>query len=189
VPIDRPRLVVLTILDEPDSKRHYASQTAVPLFARIIAEIRRSTDWLTDVSADPADWVATEDPDHLVSVPDVLFLSPPLAEAELSKVGLSAEGVDREGQIIEQIPGPGTLCAMGQSVMLAVAPPRETASSAGSICPDLRGLSNRQVQSLAARLGIQVAIAGAGYVAKQRPVAGSRLGDDGIQVQMRATWR
>ena len=43
-PLDRPRLVILTVLDEPRGIYHFAAQSAVPLFREIICEIRNRTE-------------------------------------------------------------------------------------------------------------------------------------------------
>ena len=51
VPAKEPRLVILAMLDEPDYAHHYASQSAAPLFGRIVQEIGRSTDWLVGAEA------------------------------------------------------------------------------------------------------------------------------------------
>jgi len=50
VPADEPRLLILTIIDEPDYAHHYASSSAAPLFARVVEEIGRSTSWLSGVA-------------------------------------------------------------------------------------------------------------------------------------------
>ena len=49
-PLEDPRLVILTVLDEPQGFRtYYAAQSAVPLFSGVVRDIRQSTGWLDDV--------------------------------------------------------------------------------------------------------------------------------------------
>ena len=106
--------------------------------------------------------------------------------AELAKVGLALVGGDKSGAVIEQIPAPGTLCPPGANVVVTVAAQRSPVT--GPLCPDLSGLSNREVSSLAARLGIPVYVVGTGFVMSQNPAVGTRVGKEGIRVQMRASW-
>lgn len=188
VPIDQPRLVILTILDEPPGLYHYAAQSAVPLFRDIVVQIRRNTDWLTDVaSQDPVS--ASVSPDYeWVAIPDVMYLSSTLAEAEMMRVGLKLWGGDKEGQVVEQVPAAGVRVPRGSRVGITVAAQRPPATQAGLICPDFMGLSNREVRSLAARMGVQVQIEGVGYVSRQSPLAGSILQSPEIRVRMESPW-
>lgn len=185
VPYDRPRLVILTILDEPPGVYHYAAQSAVPLFASIVREIRRSTDWLTDVCLDVAAREHVE-PDQLTRVPDVMYLNTALAAQELQRAGFAVHGAQKQGLVIEQVPGAGASCPAGSAVLITVAVQREPAAEI--VCPDLQGQSNREVSSLAARLGIPIQVEGVGYVKRQQPPAGGRVGVEGIRVWMEKPW-
>ena len=60
VPADEPRLLILTILDEPDQSHHYASASAAPLFARVVEQIGRSTSWLSGVAVRKGAWRTDE---------------------------------------------------------------------------------------------------------------------------------
>ena len=57
------------------------------------------------------------------------------------------------------------------------------------MCPDFVGLSNRQVQSLAARLGIPVMVRGVGYAVAQDVEPGNAHGGRPVTVRMKASWR
>ncbi len=186
VPWDAPRLVILTVLDEPRGWHHYAAQSAVPLFGQVVQEIRRSTDWLTDLDRGSVR-LAMDPPGARLTVPDVLYLSSPVATARLVAAGLLVDGADKNGIVLQQVPAPGTRIATGSTVVLTV---RGTtvAPQTAAVCPDLGGLSNRQVQALAARLGIAVRIDGVGYVVSQAPAAGEPLPSDGLVVTMESTW-
>ncbi len=184
VPIDSPRLVVLTTLDEPTGFRHYAAQSAVPLFARVITEIRRCTEWLDGLEGSGTEWVQTTADSELLAVPDVVHLRAGRAADILRHAGLTATGDEKDGVVVEQIPGPGSLCGAGASVRLTVASNEPRAGGPAPVCPDLRGMSNREVRALAARLGLPVAIEGAGYVAQQTPAPGVALNRTGVRVKM-----
>lgn len=184
VPWDEPRLVILTMLDEPDYAHHYAAQSAAPLFAEVVRGVRQATDWLTGLGTP---LLAEGGAAGEVAVPDVLFLSAAAAQEELRRAGLACAGDEREGMVVEQVPGPGARCPGGTVVTLTVAAGRQPRQR--PLCPDLAGLSERQVLGLAARLGLPVRVRGTGYVGAQQPAAGQPVGAEGIQVRMVAAWR
>ena len=187
VPVSEPRLVVLTVLDQPKGIGHYAAHSAVPLFKTIVCDIRRSTDWLTDVPGSRTAPFSCPDQQKMVTVPDVMYLSVSNAVQRLSARGLMIAGAEKDGQIVEQIPVAGTRCEPGALVTLAVAVAEQIADSiveSPGLCPDFVGLSNRQVRSLAARLQVPVSVQGVGYVVRQNVNPGTTWGHKGIKVVM-----
>lgn len=188
-PLEDPRLVVIVVLDEPKGyRRYYAAQSAVPLFRRVLEDIRCSTAWLTDVPGPRTRVIATAPAGELVTVPDVLQLSVDAAAQRLAAAGLTVAGAERGGLVAEQVPAPGSRCRRGATVRL-VAAARPDATAEAAVCPDFTGRSNREVRSLAARLGIDVDIEGAGYVVRQDPPAGQVLAARRVKVGMEAAWR
>jgi hypothetical protein len=89
---------------------------------------------------------------------------------------------------VTQIPAAGTRCPAGAIVRLVVAG-RADGTGGQALCPDFSGLSNRQARGLAARLGIPLRIAGAGYVAAQMPRPGMALGGATVSLRMESPWR
>jgi stage V sporulation protein D (sporulation-specific penicillin-binding protein) len=189
VPLENPRLVVITVLDQPRYDHHYAAQSAVPLFASIVKGIRRSTAWLTDVPGGRTSTFTPPDKLEMVAVPDVLHLSVTKAVQRLGSAGFRATGAEKDGVIIQQIPAPGTRCLPGQHVALAVADPRGGRGAESSLCPDFTGMSNRQVSSLAARLGVSVVIKGIGYAVSQSQRPDKIIDGTPITVKMEKSWR
>ncbi|MBK9472996.1 MAG: PASTA domain-containing protein [bacterium] len=191
VPIDDPRLVVLVVLDEPDWTHHYASQSAVPLYRGVIEDIRRCTDWLSDAPGDRTGPVVLPDPLQLVEVPDVLYLRATHANDRLGAAGLRSVGDERDGVVVGQVPAAGTRCEAGTTVALTIAgrkPAMAAAPAAGDLCPDFTGMSNRQIRSLAARLGLQVVIDGVGYASAQDVAPNGPRPEGPITVTMETTW-
>ncbi|MBU8870480.1 MAG: PASTA domain-containing protein [Gemmatimonadales bacterium] len=196
LPQEDPRLVILTILDEPTGAYHYASQSAVPLFRDIVMDIKNSTDWLAASPGGRTGYLAEMDQEDFVPVPDVQYLSVPNAAQRLGAAGLVIVGAEKDGMVVQQIPAAGTRCRSGDVVTLTVSNrlkgPEE--SPPAIVCPDFLGLSNRQVRSLAARLGVPVAIEGLGYVVRQNPAPGRMVTDRKISLKletgkMEAFWR
>ncbi len=187
-PVDNPRLVILTVLNQPRGIYHFASQSAVPLFREILGEIRNETDWLTDVPGARTAIVAAPAKGKLVAVPDVLFLTVGNAAQRLGAEGFLIAGAERPGLVVQQVPGPGTLCKPGKTIMLTVGPKQPQHMVDRALCPDFSGLSDRQVRSLAGRLGIKVVLNGNGYVLDQDIVPGQPLEGRSVRVKMGSLW-
>ena len=190
VPADAPRLVILTMLDEPDYTHHYAAQSAAPLFARIVTEIGRSTDWLggfTSASERPG----SRSKGRKIAAPDLLYLEYPAAKrvAEGSRLVLELRDGAGGGSppddrlVISQTPAPGRFCVAGDTMRVVLAP-RGPDERVGAPCPDLMGMSNRQARRTATRLGMDLICEGTGYVVAQDPKPGARLTADGIRIKL-----
>lgn len=190
IPVEDPRLVILTVLDEPQGfRKYYAAQSAIPLFSRVVRDIRQSTEWLEDVPGGRTAPMPNLEHVASVTVPDVLHLGTSNASHRLGRTGLEVTGTETDGVVIQQIPAAGSRVPAGQTVHLTVASrPKETASET-VICPDFTGLSNRQVRSLAARLGVALDLIGAGYAVGQSPAPGTALKDHRISIRLEASWR
>lgn len=183
LPVEDPRLVIVTVLDEPRGIKHYASQSAAPLFGAVVDDIRRTTDWLTHVDR-TGQPVVVAAPAPRAPVPDVLFLGSDHAARRLSLAGFTVRGAGSSGVVVAQVPAPGTRLAAGEPVRLTV----RTRGARDQICPDLLGLSNRQAQTVAARLGLDLSIDGVGFVSAQSPEPGAPLGAGPVTVRMDPAW-
>lgn len=187
VPWQNPRYVLVTVLDEPPGISHFASQSAAPLCGRIVAAVRSNTNLLTDLDATATPLTDDRRP-PTAKVPDVLYIDAAVAVSSLERVGLRVLGAQKSGLVVQQVPAPGAACAVGDTVVLDVRAAQPT-QDAHVACPDLAGLSNRQVVTLATRLGIPVDVDGVGYVGSQEPAPGSPLPPDGLKVKMVPTWQ
>ena len=186
VPVDAPRLVVLTLIDEPDYTHHYAAQCAAPLFAAVVEEIGRTTGWLSGSDRREGHAVARRADGTARSAPDLLYRSTASARAALAEVGLVLAGAPAPGLVVAQTPSAGTYCLPGEAVHVTVAP--SAPRSGEEPCPDLTGLSGRSVRREAARLGVAVLCVGEGYVRSQTPAPGERIPPEGIEVRMVERW-
>jgi len=185
LPIDDPQLVIVTVLDEPDWAQRYAAQSAAPLFGAVVDDIRRTTGWLT--AADRTCERLTVDANPVaLPVPDVMFLQSDRAVRRLQAAGFKVRGAEQEGTVIMQVPAGGSRLAPGAEVQLTV---RARQGDQDQACPDVLGLSNREVRALAARLGVPVGVAGAGYVEAQEPAPGAPFDGAGLRVWMAEPWR
>jgi beta-lactam-binding protein with PASTA domain len=103
----------------------------------------------------------------------------------LQQAGLAVRGAEREGHVVMQVPAAGSRVRPGGLVELTVG---HDGGDRQQICPDVRGLSNRQLMDLAARLGIPLRVSGVGYVMDQEPRPGSNLTREGLRVRMANPW-
>ena len=188
VPAEDPRLVILTVLDEPKGIKHYASLSAVPLFKEIVRDIRSGTQYLTDVPGSRTAPLELAETKKMVRVPDVLHLSLDNAAQRLGMVDLALAGAERGGLVIQQVPLPGTLLKPGSVVHLVTGPSEVASTNNGLLCPDFSGLSNREIHSMAARMGMKVEINGAGYAVSQIPAPGLSLAGAVVKVKMGGLW-
>jgi len=187
VPWQQPRYVMVTVLDEPPGISHFASQSAAPLCGWIVASVRGSTNLLTDLDQTAMPLEDNRRP-PTGKVPDVLYLDSALAVASLEGSGLRVLGAQKSGLVVQQVPAPGAACAVGDTVTLDVRAAQPTPDS-HLACPDLAGLSNRQVVTLASRLGFPLNVDGVGYVGSQEPRPGEPLPPGGLKVKMVSTWQ
>jgi len=125
---------------------------------------------------------------HLVTVPDVLHLTLGNAGMRLDNAGLKVAGAEKGGLVIQQVPLPGTKMEIGSVVHLTTGQGAATVADRGLVCPDFSGLSNRQINSLAARLGMNVQISGVGYAIEQFPAAGLSISGSAVKVKMAKQW-
>lgn len=183
-PATAPRLVILTMLDEPDYVHHYASQSAAPLFAGIVEEIGRATDWFAGVDARAGAVAERWDGRGARQAPDLLYLSVLAAREEAAAAGLRLTGDLGDGVVMAQSPSPGTLCPRGSDIRVTITPPERATAATGIACPDLLGFSNRQLRRAASRLGLPLASEGVGYVIDQTPEPGEPVGVEGIRVRL-----
>lgn len=187
-PASAPRLVIVTMIDEPDYRHHYASQSAAPLFARLVEEIGRTTDWFAGVDARAGAMAVVPHPGAARPTPDLLYLSAAAAHDEVERLDLALSGDLGEGLVVAQSPAAGTPWPAGGKIRVTLAPAGDRGTAVGTACPDLTGFSSRQVRRLAARLGLDLRMEGVGYVVAQTPSPGTRLDEAGLRVRMASRW-
>jgi stage V sporulation protein D (sporulation-specific penicillin-binding protein) len=183
VPAENPRLVILTMLDEPDYTHHYAAQSAAPLFGDITTEIGRSTDWLQGAEITADSGTKRNRRGKGIPVPDLMYLQPDIAAKLLHKAGLQASIQGQGGLVIAQDPICGMSLSKGDSVRIVLAQ-TDAQGAVGDPCPSLIGLSLRQLRRTCALMGIKLETDGIGYVKHQTPQPGVALTAEGIRVIM-----
>jgi cell division protein FtsI (penicillin-binding protein 3) len=150
VPADRPRAVILVLIDEPTTSA-YGGVVAAPVFRNIAAGVMQALHVAPERDGPPS-----------TGGPAVRS-----AKGKAAKVVKTAT-VSTPGRPVEPA-GPAPDVA-------AVPPAGEQAADAGT--PSYLGLSLREALTRAHAAGWQVAVRGTGWVAEQHPGPGEPFGDD-----------
>lgn len=180
-PVEKPRVLILTIIDEPDYAHHYASTSAAPLFAAIVNEMGRSTDWFDGVAS--SEYIVEKS--NIVEVPDVRYITTVTAQQMINSSGLIINGNSTKGLVIAQNPAPGTKVNTGSTVTITVA---VEDGQDGIVIPDLNGMSNREIKQYANSLQIETIIHGTGYVVRQKPSPNQILDGQKLELWMENKW-
>ena len=104
-------------------------------------------------------------------------------------MGFVTPVISGDGLVIAQTPTAGTRLASGDTVSLIMGQQDALASGAARRCPDLSGLSTREVRRRLAPLDMNVNCEGSGYVVSQSPEPGVLLEGRTIQVRLETSWR
>ena len=180
-PVEEPRVLILTTIDEPDYAHHYASNSAAPLFAAIVNEMGRSTDWFDGVVS--SEYNVAES--NMIEVPDVRYITTTTAQQMISSSGLTIKGNSIKGLVIAQNPAPGTRISQGAPVTVTVAIEDGQDSI---VIPDLNGMSNREIKQYANSLQIETIIHGTCYVVRQKPSPNQILDGHKLELWMENRW-
>jgi len=180
-PVEEPRVLILTTIDEPDYAHHYASNSAAPLFAAIVNEMGRSTDWFDGVAS--SEYIVAKS--NMIEVPDIRYITTVTAQQMINSSGLTLSGNNTRGLVIAQNPTPGTRISKGSPVTITVAIEDGQDSI---VIPDLHGMSNREIKQYANSLQIETIIHGTGYVVRQKPSPNKILDGHKLELWMENRW-
>jgi stage V sporulation protein D (sporulation-specific penicillin-binding protein) len=180
-PVENPKVIILTIIDEPDYAHHYASNSAAPLFAGIVNEMGRSTEWFDGIGNS----VIASGSNKSIIVPDLKFMTAVTARQKIESLGLTVKKNNSKGLVVAQYPAPGTRVAEDNPIAITVAIEGQDDSF---IIPELKGMSNREIMQYAKYLQIKVNIHGTGYVKRQKPLPGQILKGGELEIWMEEIW-
>jgi stage V sporulation protein D (sporulation-specific penicillin-binding protein) len=181
-PAEAPQVVVLFMVDEPQTPVDFGSVVAAP-YVKMILE-----DTLKYLEVEPIFDEDTEEYRQMVEVPNVIGL--PLTEAakQLKDAKLNYIG-EETGTIVEdQMPKPGAEVMVDTTVLLYMkrenAKNAEQGGSGRAIVPDLAGKSIREANQLLSSVGLKMTIQGSGIAVSQQPEAGEEV-DKGSTVTVK----
>jgi stage V sporulation protein D (sporulation-specific penicillin-binding protein) len=165
VPVDKPQYTVMVSIDEPDSSKYFAAETAAPVAKQVFLEL---FNYLSLSPTGNAQGILKD-----VVVPEVRGIQ----KAEAIKILMDKNityDIDSNGDyIVNMLPLPGTLLKEGGKVKLTTG----TTASYNKIVimPGFNGYSKDKVIEIANNLGLNVTFQGDGVVKSQDVKAGSEV--------------
>ncbi|HVP38850.1 MAG TPA: penicillin-binding transpeptidase domain-containing protein [Candidatus Saccharimonadales bacterium] len=170
MPVDRPRLLMLTMVDEPQGQ-HYGGVVAAPVFRDVMEALARSG---TGPVSPPLE-VITPQAHPLAGgpgqaqVPDVRGEVRRSAVRRVAEAGLTAAVVGGGDRVLRTEPAPGSWVLPGSVLRLWT----EGAVPADAGVPEVVGLPLREALGRLRESALLARVVGGGRVTRQEPAAGS----------------
>lgn len=144
-PYDGAEIAAIFIVDEPTSQNKYGSTVAAPYISALFSSILPYLGLEQEKSEQT-----------LIPLPDTIGLSPTLAKAALSKLGLSVELIGQGDTVLAQMPPQGTKLdpMSGVVILYTQALPEEVT------VPSLLGKTTTQANELLTQCGLNVRFLG-----------------------------
>ncbi len=148
-PIDNPEIVVLVMLDEPKGSNYYGGVISAPVNSKIMADV------LPYLGYEPS-YTDEEIKKLAVDVPDVKGSDLTSAKAKITSSKLEYKVVGSGDTVVRQLPEAGNKVATGGVVILYT----ENTEVNTVTVPDFTGLTATEVNTTAAKLGLNVEFSG-----------------------------
>lgn len=162
-PVPKPVAAILVSVDEPQGA-FYGGQVAAPVFARLMRDILR---YLKIPRTEP---IKRPKPGQAAIVPDLVDLSPQLAEQDAAEFGFPVQFNGRGSIVVQQSVMYGGYRPAGTLLTLTLGD-RYRDYLQWVTVPNFRGLTVSQAHQLAFELGLNVAVAKGGQTGRVREQA------------------
>ncbi|MEC9488051.1 MAG: stage V sporulation protein D [Halanaerobium sp.] len=171
VPVDKPQLVILIVLNKVTSYPYYGGQIVAPIFKSVARDILRYLE-IPPQSQDAIEFPARDD---LVEVPDLKGVGLEEARRKIQSKGLNFALEGMGDEVVDQVPIPGAMVPAGSTVISFFEGARERKENYRVALPDLKGYGLEEAQRALGMLGLRCRISGNGIVYKQDPAPGTRV--------------
>lgn len=174
-PINDPQIVALVIIDEPQGYPNQGGQIAAPVFKTLVEDILRYLGVVSQYTyQDEQKGIVKTEP-KLISVPEVINLSPEEASKVLKLEGLKVE-IKGEGKVVTgQTPAGMAKVEEGSKVILNLGKADGSLVPGAVTVPDLTGKRIREVAELLGAMGLKLNPDGHGKVVRQEPIPGAKI--------------
>lgn len=148
-PIDNPEIAVLVMLDEPKGSNYYGGVISAPVNAKIMSDV------LPYLGYEPS-YTEEEIKKLAIDVPDAVGLTLDEAKAKVTSSKLEYKIVGGGDKVIRQLPEVGNKVSTGGVVILYT----EETESAKVTVPNFTGYTATEVNTTAAKLGLNIEFSG-----------------------------
>ncbi len=168
-PADDPQIIMLLLLDEPQTVPYFGSYIVAPIISTMMEEV------LTYMEVSPQ-YTEDELSQQDVSVPSVVGVDSATARASISRQGLKVRVIGGEGKVEKQIPAAGQSIPYTGTVLLYT---NGSEPDTQIVVPDLTGQSATYCNTELTNRGLNIRIIGrdvyeAGvHAVSQNPAAGT----------------
>ncbi len=174
-PINDPEIVALVIIDEPQGYPYQGGQVAAPVFKAVVEDTLRYLGIVSQYTYEEEKNQGIKVEPKLISVPEVVNLSPEEAVKVLKVEGLKAE-VKGEGKVVtSQTPAGMAKVETGTKVILNLGEADQSLIPGTVTVPDLTGKRIREVAELLSAMGLKLNPDGHGKVVRQEPIPGTKV--------------
>lgn len=177
-PANDPKIALLVVIDEPQGL-YYGGQIAAPVFGRVMKDVLQYLQLSPQQTrlgtlSNNANTLPQVEPKIELSVPNFINLTVFDAEKLAVQTGLSLNRDGQGGQVVDQLPKPGSKVFSGTQVLIYTEP-RFAGSNMQITVPDLQGKSLSQTGELLGSIGLMLEALGSGNAASQDPGAGTKV--------------
>lgn len=148
-PIEKPEIAILVMLDEPKGEKYYGGAISAPVNSKIMADI------LPYLGYEPS-YTDDELKKLSITVPDTMGSTVADAKGKLTTQKLEYKVVGSGEKVVKQLPAAGSKVMTGGVVILYT----EDGAASKATVPNFKGLSATEVNSAAARVGVNVEFSG-----------------------------
>ena len=148
-PIEKPEIAILVMLDEPKGEKYYGGAISAPVNSKIMADI------LPYLGYEPS-YTDDELKKLSITVPDTVGSTVADAKGKLTTQKLEYKVVGSGEKVVKQLPAAGSKVMTGGVVILYT----EDGAASKATVPNFKGLSATEVNSAAARAGVNVEFSG-----------------------------
>ncbi|UFJ41918.1 PASTA domain-containing protein [Brevibacillus humidisoli] len=164
-PKDDPRLLVYVVIDEPEAKYEELGRYVVaPVFKSVMESSLLYLQQQPELTESKAAPIVKEE-----VLPNFVGMAASVAKQKAQEAGFQAETIGTGTKIVSQSPGAFEKVLPNSKVTLV------TDRVEGVRMPDFTGESLREVMEFAAHTGLQVSVAGSGFVTEQSIKPGTVL--------------
>jgi len=171
-PVDKPRLVILVVIDEPQGA-YYGGEVAAPIFLKVMTRSLEIIDYQPGIDLSLLAPIKNSDALDIqkLTMPDLVGIATSQAMEVLAGVGADYQ-LHGGGELITQtLPQPGGIINAGEKVTLIAG----KTSKNRVMMPYLEGYSKRKALIILSELGLKPMASGTGICVSQDPPGGSGI--------------